>query len=74
MDGNRGSGMAHLFLALNARVTQERHADDLEEQELLLLSRAEAEKALWEGNFPVLPNATAVALALRWLDAHLPSL
>jgi ADP-ribose pyrophosphatase len=40
-------------------------ADDLEEQELLLLSRAEVETALDAGEFKLLPWAVAVALALR---------
>lgn len=64
VDGNRGCGHAHLFLARHARWVQPIQADDLEEQELLLLSRAEVEEALRAGQFKVLAWATAVALAL----------
>jgi ADP-ribose pyrophosphatase len=67
VDGNRGAGVAHLYLALGARRVTERDADDLEEQELLLLARHEIEAALDRGEFKVLPWAAAVALALRHL-------
>lgn len=64
VDGNRGGGVANLFLARNARPVAPRHADDLEEQELLLLSRSEVETALAAGQFKVLAWATVMALAL----------
>ena len=44
-------------------------ADDLEEQELLLLTRAEVETALDAGEIKLLPWATIVALALRQIPA-----
>lgn len=65
VDGNRGAGTAYLFLARGARRVKKAIADDLEEQRLLLLSRAEIETALDRGEFKTLPWATAVALALR---------
>lgn len=65
VDGNRGAGSAYPFLATGARRVAEIDADDLEEQELLLLSRAEIEAALDAGEFKSLPWAAAVALALR---------
>lgn len=68
VDGNRGSGVAHLFLARGARRVAEANADDLEEQELFTLSRSEVEAALAAGEFKVLPWATVVALALLYLD------
>ena len=46
----------------------EPNADDLEEQELLLLSRAEIETALAAGQFKVLAWTTAIALALLWMS------
>ena len=49
VDGNRGSGTAHFFLARGSRRVAEPDADDLEEQELLHLSRAEIEAALAAG-------------------------
>lgn len=64
VDGNRGAGRAYLFLARNATPLQPIAADDLEEQELLLLSRQEMVDALAAGEFRILPWATAVALAL----------
>ena len=41
IDGNRGCGVGHLFLARGAEHVQQPDADDLEEQEMVLLSRAE---------------------------------
>jgi ADP-ribose pyrophosphatase len=68
VDGNRGAGTAHFFLARNARPQQPVHADDLEEQQLLLLDRAAVEAALRNGEFKVLPWSAALALALLQLD------
>jgi ADP-ribose pyrophosphatase len=67
VDANRGAGTAHFFLALHARHVTDRHADDLEEQHLLHLTRAEIEAALDGGQFKALPWAAIVALALRHL-------
>lgn len=66
VDGNRGAGTAHLFLARNARRVAAAHADDLEEQELLHLSRAEVEAALKSGEFKVLAWPAVMALALLY--------
>jgi 8-oxo-dGTP pyrophosphatase MutT (NUDIX family) len=68
VDGNHGAGMAYLFLARDAHRVAEADADDLEEQELLRLSRSEIEAALAAGEFKVLPWTTVVALALLYLD------
>lgn len=67
VDGNRGAGVAHLFLARGARRVAAIDADDLEEQELLLLSQAELAQALARGELKVLPWAANVALALLQL-------
>lgn len=64
VDGNRGAGAAHLFIAWNARRVAEINADDLEEQELLLLSAQQARAALEAGEFKCLPWAAVMALAL----------
>jgi ADP-ribose pyrophosphatase len=64
-DGNHGAGKAHLFLARNALKTTEPIADDLEEQQLLRLSKSQLEKALEGGEFKVLAWTAGVALALR---------
>ncbi len=67
VDGNRGSGVAHFYLARDAYKVADMESDDVEEQELLLLSRSEVEAALDAGEFKVLPWAAAIALALRKL-------
>ncbi len=64
VDGNRGCGVGHLYLALGARRVAEPVADDLEEQELLTLTRAEVETALLAGELQVMSWAATVALAL----------
>ncbi len=68
VDGNRGCGVGHLFLARGTRKVADPDADDLEEQELLTMSYDEVEAALRAGEFRVLPWAAAVALALVALD------
>lgn len=70
VDGNRGAGVAHFFLATGAHWRQPIDADDLEAQELLLLTRVEVEAALLAGEFKVLPWAANVALALLLLDRN----
>jgi len=65
VDPNRGIATGHLFLARQARYVTPRDADDLEEQELILLTREEIEKALDKGEIKVLAWAAAVAFALR---------
>jgi len=67
VDGNRGNGVAHLFLAREAYKVTDPDADDLEEQALLKLTRAEVEAAVGRGAFRVLPWQAAMAMALlRW--------
>ena len=68
VDSNRGAGTAHVFLARRARWVIEPQSDDLEEQQLLLLSRAEVEAALDAGEFKALPWVAALVLALRCMD------
>ena len=68
VDGNRGNGFAHLYLARGARYLQPIDADDLEEQEMVFLTRDELVAALAAGEFKVLPWAANVALALPHLN------
>lgn len=63
-DGNHGNGNANLFLARKAKKVGEIIADDLEEQEILILTKEEMLRALLEGKFKVLSWSTAVALTL----------
>jgi ADP-ribose pyrophosphatase len=67
VDPNRGVAVGHLFLARNARLTSAPIVGDLEEQHLLLLTRAEVESALAAGEFKTMAWTTAIALALRHL-------
>jgi ADP-ribose pyrophosphatase len=63
---NRGLGLAFArsLLARGARKVSAPDSDDLEEQELLLLSHTQVEAALKAGEFKVLAWATIMALAL----------
>ncbi len=63
-DANRGAGTGYAFLARGAYYVGDSITDDLEEQELLLLTRDQVETALTDGEFKVMPWTTAVALAL----------
>ena len=65
---NRGGGQGYLFLALNAYRQCAPQADDLEEQELLFLTRRQLEKALDGGEFKVLAWNALIAQSLRRLD------
>ena len=67
VDPNRGVATGHLYLARRARYVAPRNADDLEEQELVLLTRPEIETALAQGEFKVLAWAASIAFALRQL-------
>jgi ADP-ribose pyrophosphatase len=62
--GSHSSETAHLYLARGAHKVSAPASDDLEEQELLLLSRQEVEAGLRAGEFKVLAWATIMALAL----------
>lgn len=67
VDGNRGNGTAHFFLARSAFPVGKPHSDDLEQQQLLKLTRPEVEAAVQRGAFKVLPWQTVMALVLlRW--------
>ena len=68
VDGNHGAGTAHLFLARGARKVAQPRSDDLEEQQMILLKRADIVAALLKGEFKVLSWATAMAVALL----HIP--
>jgi len=65
VDPNRGVGRVDLFLARNAHRTARPQSDDLEHQELMILSREELEEALLAGQFKVLSWAACIALALQ---------
>jgi hypothetical protein len=52
---------------LDATYDREPFADDLEDQELLLMSRSEIENALLAGEFKVLTSAAVVSLSLNYI-------
>jgi len=65
VDPNRGVATGNLFLARGAHKAGEIDSDDLEEQEVVMLSRQELEQALAASEFKILAWAAAVAFALR---------
>jgi ADP-ribose pyrophosphatase len=67
VDPNRGIATGHFFLARKTRYVKTPIVDDLEEQELLLLTLGELKNALKEGEIKVLAWAAAVAFALKHL-------
>ena len=66
VDPNRRVGKVDLFLAREARKMSAPDSDDLEEQELVFLSRKELEEALMDGEFKVLSWTACIALALQF--------
>jgi ADP-ribose pyrophosphatase len=68
VDPSRGAGIGHFFLARRAKPVMPPDADDLEEQELLLLTRSEIEAGLSARSFKALAWTTIVALALREME------
>ena len=64
VDPSRGVAVGNLYLARGARPVASITADDLEEQHLLFLTRAELEEALRAGQFKVLAWAANIAFAL----------
>ncbi len=69
LDPNRGIATVHLFLALHARQVAEPNSDDLEDQEILFLTRDEIESALNAGEFKVLSWSAVVAMSLIYLNS-----
>ncbi len=72
VDGNRGAGRGHFFLAQEVVWQQPVDADDLEQLEPLLLTPDAVQAALRNGEFQIMPWAACVALALLQLR-HSPS-
>jgi ADP-ribose pyrophosphatase len=67
-DPNRGVNTLHLYLARQAYRIAQPDADDLEDQQMLILSRKELEQALRRGEFKAIMWSTAAALALLSLE------
>ena len=67
VDGNRGCGAAHIYLARDARQTAEPDAGDLEEMEIQFLSMAALREALFAAmsrNSPSSPRSAWRSIAL----------
>ena len=68
-DGNRGVGIGYLYLALDCVPVERLPSDDLEEQEVLKLTRAQYRAALQAGEFKIMSWSAVAALALLYLDS-----
>jgi ADP-ribose pyrophosphatase len=64
VDGNRGTGHAHLFLACDARPVAAVIPDDAEEGEVVLVAPEAFRAGLFGGDVALLPTAAAFGLAL----------
>ncbi len=64
VDPNRGMASGNLYLARDVYPAERKPSDELEEQELLLLSRSELTDALLAGKFKIMAWAANIALAL----------
>ena len=64
VDANRGAGRAHFFLAQDTEQTSEPCPDDLEEMQLVFLSRQEIIQGLRAGDVKVLPWIAIFSRAL----------
>ena len=70
IDGNRGCGNGHLFLAHSARKVSAIDRDDLEEMHMLMLTQDEVRAALLRGDFKVATWSQTMALALLALETR----
>ena len=67
VDGNRGCGQAHIYLARGLHMVTEPDADDLEEIELDVMSLEDLEQHLRSGKVATLGAAAAIGLGLHVL-------
>ena len=67
MNGNYGCGRAHLFHATGALRVAAPDSGDLEEMEVVLMTRQEVAQAVTNGKVPLLAALAAITLAL-WRD------
>jgi ADP-ribose pyrophosphatase len=67
ISGNRGSGRAHIFLAMNCRQVDEPASGDLEEIEMVWLNFQEVYQRYRRGDFHQIATMAALGLALDWL-------
>jgi ADP-ribose pyrophosphatase len=67
VDGNRGCGRAHLYLATGARRVAEPASGDLEEMVIDLMTFSELSEATGRGETPLLGTVAALGLAAETL-------
>ena len=67
-EANRGGSRGFFYLGLNAEKIAEPDSDDLEEQELLLMSFEEIKQSVLNGEFKVLSWTSGVLLAIQYLE------
>jgi ADP-ribose pyrophosphatase len=72
LGGNFFGGLAHLYLALGCRKIAEPNPDDLEEQEVVWLSKDQAIHRWRSAEFHQLSTAAILGLAFSYLDSHTP--
>ncbi|HEY43092.1 MAG TPA: NUDIX hydrolase [Anaerolineae bacterium] len=72
ISGNRGSGWAHLFLAIDCKQVTQPDSGDLEEQEVIWLPIDDVHRLWTEGEFGQVSTAAAIGLALARLKMELP--
>jgi ADP-ribose pyrophosphatase len=65
VNANQGCGKAHLFIANGVRQTQHPDSGDLEEIEILLMTRGEVIQAILNGEVATLAAVATLALALN---------
>ena len=61
--GNLGAGRGHYYQAINALRIQPPNSGDLEEMEVLLLSKVDLSRSLWNGNVALLNHALVISLS-----------
>jgi ADP-ribose pyrophosphatase len=64
VDGNRGCGAAHIYLARDAHRTAEPDDGDLEEMEIQFLALPMLREALFRGDVAQLPVVAAIGMAM----------
>lgn len=64
VDGNRGCGVEHVFMATSARRVTEPSGHDLAKTTVELMTVDAAVERMWRGDVSELPSAAAIALAL----------
>jgi ADP-ribose pyrophosphatase len=65
VDGNRGAGQAHIYLALQLRAVAKPNPDDLEDIRIDLINLIDLKQHLQNGSVATLGAATAIAIGLN---------